>query len=75
VIMTWYRARKHKEKHVYGEIVHPDGTSRNHARLVKDTGRVEFILWKAGEQGHLDDYWHLMGIGWENWFRPYDAQK
>lgn len=64
--------KKPKAKYVYGKIVLPNGTFRNHARLIKESGRVEFVLWKAGEQGHTDDYWHLMGIGWENHFEPYD---
>jgi hypothetical protein len=73
--MQRYRAWKHGRQYVYGQIVNPDGSTRNHARLVQETGRVEFVLWKAGEQGHTDDCWHLMGYGWENWFRPYDSQK
>lgn len=48
------------------------GVAFHVAEGLKESGRVEFVLWKAGEQGHTEDYWHLMGIGWENHFEPYD---
>lgn len=74
-LITRFRVWQHSNQYVYGRIVSPDGSTRNHARLVVETGRAEFVLWKAGEQGHLSDYWHLMGYGWENWFQPYDGQE
>lgn len=66
----WFRLAINQRKYVYGEIVYPDGTHRCRARRVVKTGQVEFVLWKAGEQGHDTDYWHVMGFGWESWFRP-----
>lgn len=29
-----------------------------HARRLRYSGRVQFILWKAGENGHDHNYWH-----------------
>lgn len=57
--------------HVYGEVLREDGSFRNRARLNMRTGRVEFVLWKAGEQGHKQDFWYEMGYGWELQFKPY----
>ena len=37
---------------VYGTI--GNITARKH----RITGRVEFLLWPAGEQGHKRDYWY-----------------
>ena len=31
------------------------------ARRNPRTGVVEFVLWKAGQQGHAEDYWHPCG--------------
>jgi hypothetical protein len=28
-----------------------------HARKNRKTGEVQFVMWKAGEQGHMQDYW------------------
>jgi hypothetical protein len=38
------------------------------------TGEVQFVLWKADEQGHEKDYWHKFGPGWDMHFKP-DANK
>jgi hypothetical protein len=27
-------------------------------------GNVQFVLWKAGEQGHEQDHWHDMDSSW-----------
>lgn len=35
------------------------------ARRHRRSGLVEFVLWKAGEQGHEEDYWHRAGDGHE----------
>lgn len=39
------------------------------ARQHKKTGVIEFMLWKPGEQGHKDGYWHKVGDG--HTFQPY----
>ena len=54
--------------YTYGYIVEPCGKKRNVSRKNNITGDVEFVLWKAGEQGHKKDYWHKMGLGWSDWF-------
>jgi hypothetical protein len=63
-------------KPVYGHIINLDGSYRNAARL-NQSGRAEFVLWKAGEQGRKEDYWHQMGSGWEKQFvvGGYDIRK
>lgn len=38
------------------------------ARRNRLTGECQFVLWKAGEHGHSEDYWHKFGPGWENHF-------
>ena len=38
------------------------------ARRCTATGRVDIRLWKAGEQGHKEDYYHKCGAGWEQTF-------
>ena len=48
----------------YGTCKGRDGVVRRH----RITGKVEFVLWKAGEQGHNEDCWHEMGFGWEDSF-------
>lgn len=41
------------------------GTCANKlARKHKLKGNVQFILWKAGEQGHKKDYWHNFDPSW-----------
>lgn len=64
-----------KPKHVYGVILNKDDTVRNKARINRKTGDVEFMLWKAGEQGHTEDFWHRMGSGWETMFQPDELIK
>jgi len=39
------------------------------ARRQRITGECQFVLWKAGEQGHTEDYWHRFGTGHEKHFR------
>lgn len=68
--MIW-RLFRRKPRYVYGRVYRPaDGHSRSPVRLDTQTGRVQMILWKAGQQGHTDDYWHEMGAGWEEFFVP-----
>ena len=64
--------KKKSKRYIYGIVKRPDGTERNPARLDTKTGRVQFILWKAGEQNHKEDFWYNMGYGWENHFKPND---
>lgn len=59
----------------YGFIVEPCGRIRNAARKNNITGDVEFVLWKAGEQGHKEDYWHKMGDGWSKLFVSSDGDN
>ena len=40
------------------------------ARRCKRTGEVQFILWKAGEQDHREDFWHPFNSYWWNEFSP-----
>jgi hypothetical protein len=35
------------------------------ARRNRLTGECQFVLWKAGEQGHAQDFWHKFGPGWD----------
>jgi len=44
--------------------------SKSIARRHKTNGEVQFVLWKAGEQGHTEDYWHPFGYGHAEFFRP-----
>jgi hypothetical protein len=47
------------------------GTCNNlHARKNKRKGNVQMKLWKAGEQGHKEDYWHNFDSSWWNQFEP-----
>ena len=47
----------------------------NNARRNVFTGEVQFVLWKAGEQGHTKDYYHRVGNGWEKEFIPAGAAE
>lgn len=38
------------------------------ARRNRLTGAVQFILWKAGEQGHEKDYWQTFERSWWSLF-------
>lgn len=41
------------------------GTCRDHAaRRHRFHGNVQFVFWKAGEQGHDADYWLDMNEFW-----------
>ncbi|MFZ5698757.1 MAG: hypothetical protein ACOY9J_08615 [Pseudomonadota bacterium] len=65
---------RRKPRYIYGRVFRPaDGHTRDNVRLNTKTGRLEFVLWRAGEQGHAEDYWHNMGDGWEEFFIPNDA--
>lgn len=41
------------------------GTCNNiQARKNRIKGNVQFVLWKAGEQGHLEHFWHDFDHSW-----------
>ena len=40
------------------------GKHRTPARRNTRNGRVQFVLWKAGEHGHATDYWHDFDRAW-----------
>lgn len=41
-----------------------------YARRHKLNKNVQFVLWKAGEQGHKEDYWHNLDSSWWDGFAP-----
>lgn len=53
---------KNKELYEYGIC------KNRPARRNTMTGDVQFILWKAGEQGHKVDFWINFGHGWSDDF-------
>jgi hypothetical protein len=55
------------KKYEYG---YRDRNPSVYRRCVK-TGEVQFILWKKGEHGHKDDYWHRIDPFWWGEFKPY----
>lgn len=61
-IFSWFF--KSKELYEYG-------TCKNRiARRNLSTGDVQFVLWKAGEQGHKVDFWISFGFGHSYDFIP-----
>jgi hypothetical protein len=67
--MNWlFKLFKRKPRYIYGRVEREDGAYRSNVRMDTRSGRVQFILWRAGEQGHSEDYWHDMGSGWERYF-------
>lgn len=50
--------RKPRDVWQYGTLHVPTLDKPTIARRHRRTGAVQFVLWKAGEQGHRDDYWH-----------------
>tara|TARA_R110000850_G_scaffold11976_3_gene40703 strand:- start:4191 stop:4421 length:231 start_codon:yes stop_codon:yes gene_type:complete len=58
------KRRSHLKKWQYG-YVYEKGEKRTRCRLNIKEKRVYFVLWKAGRQGHKNNYWHIMGSGWE----------
>ena len=74
-LRAWRHNRRHNQQYTYGRVHRvEDGRIIENVRLNKQTKRVEFVLWKAGEQNHTEDYWHEMGYGWELHFEPYNTQ-
>lgn len=58
------RLFRRKPEYVYGTA----GAHQRAARKHK-SGRVEFVMWKAGEQGHTQDYWTAFDEYWWPTFR------
>lgn len=65
-LFQWLRLGKPQPEPLY-EYGTCAGTKARRNRL---TGKVQFVLWKAGEQGHTEDYWIRFGEGWETQFKP-----
>jgi hypothetical protein len=53
-----------KSIYIYGHV----GTIP--ARKNTLTGEVQFVLWRAGQQGHKEDYWHRFDSSWWSQFKP-----
>lgn len=47
MIKKLFRVVTLQSRYIYGRIERLDGSVRNPARLDKDSGRVQFILWKG----------------------------
>lgn len=58
-----YRIKKYFHPWEYGQL------NNRFARRHKRKRNVQFILWKAGEQGHQKDYWHNFDPSWWSSFR------
>jgi len=46
-----------------------------HARRNTISGNVQFVLWSAGEQGHMVEYWHPMDSSWSGSFVKYKGEE
>lgn len=67
--VTGYRFGRHSNrKYVYGMCGMGIGT---HSRKRRD-GVVEFIMWRAGEHGHEQDFWYPFDKAWWPTFKEYD---
>lgn len=65
-IKNWFRTKPLDE----WEWGHINGTTaRRHIR----NKNVQFLLWKPGEQGHPEGYWHDYDPSWWPLFVPGDA--
>ncbi len=42
------------------------------ARKHRKNGNVQMKLWKAGEQGHTEDYWHNFDSSWWPGFKSHE---
>lgn len=61
--------------YTYGQIIEPNGNIRNgQYRFNKDKNNVEFILWREGHNGREKDHWNEMGLGWKDWFVPFNPE-
>lgn len=46
-----------------------------HARKHRRNKNVQFILWKAGEQGHKEDFWYDFDSSWWDQFQAYPRRR
>lgn len=44
------------------------------ARKHRKKGNVQFVLWKAGEQGHKEDFWINFDSSWWRNFKPRNTE-
>ena len=49
---------------MFGDRMDPNRVHRRH----RFKHNVQFVLWRAGEQGHTEDYWHDMNEFWWEFF-------
>lgn len=63
LISNWWQKKKSVPVWVYGVC------NGRKARRDKKSGRVQFIMWKAGEQGHKKDCWLDFDSTWWSQFR------
>jgi hypothetical protein len=64
-VFGWFN-RKPEPEWIMGTA----GQNKTPARKHRAKGNVQFVLWKAGEQGHSEDYWHDMDSSWWPTFAP-----
>lgn len=60
--------RKPKFLWEYGKVIRTNSLPTV-ARRNKLSGEVQFVLWKKGEQGHKEDYWHKFDNSWYQLFK------
>lgn len=65
----YFNFGKSKYKYVYGIC------KNKHARMSVKTGKVYFVLWRAGEQGHMVEYWREFDNSWWIDFKAYDEDQ
>lgn len=58
----------HNREFIYG-WVYVDEKKKTRCRLNKKNKKLEFVLWRARQQGHNKNYWHEMGDGWATKFK------
>ena len=51
------------------------GNNNQTARRNRKLGNVQFVLWKAGEQGHSEDYWHDFDRSWWPTFKHSNVES
>jgi len=71
-MVKWLKSFVKGHHYTHGKTINPD-TGEVHGenrRINNRTGRLELLLWKEGEKGHSEDYWHECGDGWVDWFVP-----
>ena len=71
-LYDWLTRERHiRPTYEYGYVcVITELRTGQRVRRNRHTGEVQFILWKAGEQGHVTDCWYRIGDGWANYFIP-----